>query len=110
METMFGVLLGYILRGTTGSEGFRDLVDSAKSVTGTQEFQNMIHAAKSHAAHVVRDVSETLSQGADQLADVLTAGIPAGGAVEPAEWETWPPPTRKQSRPFSEDVTWPDRS
>jgi hypothetical protein len=109
METMFGVVLGYVLRGTTGSQGFRELVDSARAVTGTREFQNMLDAAKSHAAHVVKDLSETLSQGADQLADVLTAGVPAGGAVEPAEWESWPPGPRRQSRPFSDDVTWPGR-
>jgi hypothetical protein len=109
METMFGVMLGYVLRGTTGSQGFRELVDSARAVTGTREFQNMMHAARSHAAHVVKDLTETLSQGADQLADVLTAGGPAAGAVEPAEWESWPPPPRRQSRPFPDDVAWPNR-
>ena len=109
METMFGVVLGYVLRGTTGSEGFREFVESARSVTGTPEFQNMVQAAKSHAANIVRDLSETLSQGADQLADALAAGVPNAGKVEPADWESWPPAPRKHPRPFSDEVAWPEQ-
>ena len=108
METLFGVLLGYVLRGTTGSDGFREVVESAKAVTGSQEFQSLIQATKSHAAHVMRDLSESLAQGADQLADVLSAGATVG-EVEPAEWEAWPPATRRHPRPFSDDAPWPNR-
>ena len=103
METLFGVVFGYVLRGTTESEGFREVVETVRAVTGTREFQNMIEATKSHAAHVLRDLSESLSQSADQLANVLTAGMPAGGTAEPAEWERWPSPIGKHSRPFSDE-------
>ena len=108
MQTLFGVVFGYVLRGTTGSEGFQEVVDSVRAVTGTREFQNMVDATKTHAAHMLRDLTESLSQGADQLANVLTAGIPAGGKAEPAEWEKWPPQTRKHPRPFSDDPSWPE--
>lgn len=107
MQTLFGVVFGYVLRGTTGSEGFREVVDSVRAVTGTPQFQNMVDATKTHAAHMIRDLSESLSNGADQLANVLTAGVSAAGKAEPAEWESWPPP-RKHSRPFSEDPSWPE--
>ena len=108
METLFGVVFGYVLRGTTGSEGFREVVESVRSVTGTPEFRNMIGATKSHAAHMLRDLSASLSQSADSIANVLTAGMPAGGEPEPAEWETWPPSTRKHPRPFPDDLSWPE--
>ena len=109
METMFGVLFGYMLRGTTGSEGFREFVDSARAVTGTPEFRSMVDAAKAHAATVIRDVTEQLSNNAGHLADALVAGQPAGAQVEPAEWEAWPPAPRKHDRPFSDEIPWPDR-
>lgn len=110
METLLGVVLGYVLRGTTGSEGFRELVESARSVTATDQFQSFVLAARSHAAHVIKDLSDSLSQTADQVAGAL-GGEAAGAAAgaEPAEWEVWPPADRRHGRPFPDDVTWPDR-
>ena len=109
METMFGVLLGYVLRGTTGSEGFREVMESARAVTGSREFQSLVDATRSHAAQVIRDLSESLSQNAGHVAYVVGGGAPTDAAVEPAEWEAWPPSPRTQSRPFSDDLPWPDR-
>lgn len=106
MGTLFGALFGYMLRGTTGSEGFQQMVESAQAVRTSPEFENLLRAAKSHAGFMIKDLSERLSQHADQVADVLTGDAPAAANAEPADWEAWPPPSGPKGRP-SEELHWP---
>lgn len=108
MGTLLGTVFGYLLRGTTGSEGFEQMVGSARAVGSSREFQNLVQAAKSHAGFMIKDVSATLARHADQVADALTGGASATASAAPADWEEWPRPPRGDGRPFSEDLKWPD--
>jgi hypothetical protein len=108
MGTLFGTVLGYVLRGTTGSEGFDKVVGSARAVGSSREFQSLVQAAKSHAGFMIKDLSAALSKHADQVAEVLTGESEATASAAPADWEEWPPPPRGSRRPFPDDVKWPD--
>ncbi len=107
MGTLFGAVFGYMLRGTTESEGFREMMESALAVKGSPEFENLLRSARSHAGFMIRDLTERLSQQADHIADALTADTPAPAKAQPAAWEVWPP-ARKHGRPFSDDPSWPE--
>ena len=109
MSTLLGALLGYVLRGTTGSQGFQELVAATRAVTDSQEFQNMIRAARSHTAFMIKDVTEALSRHGDHIADVLTTESSTAAVAQPADWEVWPPTARRHARPFSEDLEWATR-
>ena len=109
MSTLLGALLGYVLRGTTGSQGFQEMVESTRAVTSSPEFENMVRAARSHVAFMIKDLTETLSRHGDHLADVLTAEQSTAAVAQPADWETWPPPTSRHPRPFSDELEWGKR-
>jgi hypothetical protein len=107
MGTLVGAMFGYLFRGMTGSEGFNDMVESARAVANSREFDSLVQSAKLHASFMIRDVSERLSEQAGYLADVLSKDAPSVARAEPADWERWPPP-RKQGRPFADDLSWPE--
>lgn len=106
MGTLLGAVFGYVFRGMSGSEGFREVVESARAVKNSREFDSLVQSAKLHASHMVKDVSARLSEHGDQIAEVLSQGATPGGRGEAADWEAWPPQPRP-TRPFSDDVTWP---
>ena len=57
MGTLLGTVFGYLLRGTTGSEGFEQMLGSAREVGSSREFQNLVQAAKSRiSSGLVGDV------------------------------------------------------
>lgn len=87
MGTMLGVVLGYVLRGTTGSAGFNRVVDQAKAVGESPEFQGLVQAVKTHARHTLRDVTATLAQRAEQLSDVFEAEAESPPPTDP--WARW---------------------
>jgi hypothetical protein len=107
MGTLLGAVFGYVFRGMTGSEGFREMVESARALGNSSEFDSLVRSARSHAGFMIRDVSSKLSAQADSIAEVLTSDSLPVDRAEPADWEAWPPPG-KRDRPFSDDVSWPN--
>jgi hypothetical protein len=107
MGTLLGAVVGYVFRGMSGSEGFRDMVDSARAVGSSREFESLVRSARSHASFVLRDVTSRLSEQADSIAEALSAEAPSADRAEPADWETWPPPGRSE-RPFPDEMSWPN--
>jgi hypothetical protein len=107
MGTLFGAMFGYMFRGMTGSEGFNEVVDSARAVAGSREFDSLVQAAKLHASSIIRDVTERLSEQGGYLADALSKDASSAARAEPADWEQWPPPGTR-GRPFSGELRWPE--
>jgi hypothetical protein len=92
MGTLAGMVLGYILRGTKGSEGFPEVLAAASDVRDSAQFQNMVSAAKMHVGHTIRDLTETLARQGSELAERLE-GTPAP----------------RPPGPWDEDIPWPRR-
>lgn len=80
MDTLFGIMFGYVLRGTTESEGFREIRDTVERITDTDEFRSFVGAVKDHARVLLRDLSNNLSQHADHFSEAIAS---SGGEVLP---------------------------
>ena len=106
MGTLLGAVFGYVFRGMSGSEGFHEMVESARAVKNSREFESLVQSAKLHASHMVKDVSARLSEHGGQIAEALSQGVTPGVRAEAADWEAWPPKLRP-TRPFSDDANWP---
>src|SRR5687768_12909714 len=107
MGTLLGTVFGYLVRGTTGREGFEQTSGPAREVGSPREFQSLVQAAKSQAGSMIKDASATPARHADQVADALTGEATASAG--PPDWEERPPPRpSRERRPVSEDVKWPD--
>jgi hypothetical protein len=71
METLVGVVLGYVLRGATGSRGFNEVMEQSKAVKDSDEFKGLVRAVRNHGRTVLRDLSVTLAQRAEEIAGML---------------------------------------
>jgi hypothetical protein len=109
MGTLFGAMFGYVFRGMTGSEGFNQVLESARAVASSREFDSLVQSAKLHASSIIRDVTETLSEQGGYLADALSKNASPAARSEPADWEQWPPPGTRGGRSFTDELRWPER-
>ena len=71
METLVGVILGYVLRGTTGSAGFNEVLEQSRAVRESDEFKGLVRAVRHHSRTVLHDLTTTLSERAEQVAGLL---------------------------------------
>jgi hypothetical protein len=86
METLVGVVLGYVLRGATGSQGFNEVVAQTKAVTGSDEFKGLVRAVRQHGRTMLHDLSVTLAQQAEGVAGMLE---PESLPEPPNPWARW---------------------
>jgi hypothetical protein len=86
METLVGVVLGYVLRGATGSAGFNEVLEQTKVVRDSDEFKGLMKAMRHHGRNVLRDLSLTLAERAEGVAGMLEAEeLPE----PPNPWARW---------------------
>jgi hypothetical protein len=86
METLVGVVLGYVLRGATGSRGFNEVMEQTKAVTDSDEFKGLVRAVRHHGRTVLHDLSITLAQRAEGMAEMLE---PERLPEPPNPWARW---------------------
>jgi hypothetical protein len=86
METLVGVILGYVLRGATGSRGFNEVLEQSRAVRESDEFQGLVRAVRHHGRTVLHDLSVTLAQRAEEVAGVLE---PDHLPEPPNPWARW---------------------
>lgn len=86
METLVGVVLGYVLRGATGSQGFNEVLAQSRAVRESPEFQGLVRAVRHHSQAVLHDLSVTLAQRAEDVAGMLE---PEPLADPPNPWARW---------------------
>jgi hypothetical protein len=86
METLVGVVLGYVLRGATGSQGFNEVMAQTKAVTETEEFKGLVRAMRHHGRTVLHDLSITLAQRAEGVAQLME---PDPLPEPPNPWARW---------------------
>jgi len=86
METLVGVILGYVLRGTTGSRGFNEVLEQSRAVRESDEFKGFVRAVRNHGRNVLHDLSVTLAQRAEEVAGVLE---PERLPDPPNAWARW---------------------
>lgn len=86
METLVGVVLGYVLRGATGSQGFNEVMAQTKAVTESDEFKGLMRAVRHHGRTVLHDLSVTLAQRAEGVAGMLE---PEPLSEPPNPWARW---------------------
>ncbi|MDQ1506377.1 MAG: hypothetical protein QOD57_4104 [Actinomycetota bacterium] len=86
METLFGIVIGYVLRGTTGSQGFSEVLEQSKAVTESDEFRGLVRAMRHHGVTVLHDLSVTLAQRAEGFAGLLE---PEPLPDPPNPWAHW---------------------
>jgi hypothetical protein len=86
METLVGVVLGYVLRGATGSRGFNEVMEQTKAVKDSDEFKGLVRAVRHHGRTVLHDLSITLAQRAEGMADMLE---PESLPEPPNPWARW---------------------
>jgi hypothetical protein len=86
METLVGVVLGYVLRGATGSQGFNEVMAQTKAVTETDEFKGLVRAMRHHGRTVLHDLSITLAQRAEGVAQLME---PDPLPEPPNPWARW---------------------
>ena len=86
METLVGVVLGYVLRGATGSQGFNEVVEQTRALRESDEFQGLVRAVRHHGRNVLHDLSRTLAQRAEDLAGIVE---PEGLPEPPNPWARW---------------------
>lgn len=60
MGVLFAFAVGYTLGTKAGHRGFEELVCSIKEIRESEEFHAMLAAARSHAGHVLKEVSDLL--------------------------------------------------
>ena len=80
------MILGYVLRGATGSEGFNEVLHQSRTVRESDEFQGLVRAVRHHSRTVLHDLTVTLAQRAEQVAGLLEAEeLPES----PNPWARW---------------------
>ena len=86
METLVGVILGYVLRGATGSQGFNEVLEQSRAVRDSDEFKGLVRAVRHHGRTVLHDLTVTLAERAEQVAGLLEAEqLPE----PPDHWARW---------------------
>jgi hypothetical protein len=86
METLVGVVLGYVLRGATGSQGFNEVLDQTRALRESDEFKGLVRAVRHHGRTVFHDLSMTLAQRAEEVAGMLE---PERLPEPPTPWARW---------------------
>jgi len=86
METLVGVVLGYVLRGVTGSAGFNEVIEESRRVRQSDEFQGFVRAVRKHGRTVLHDLTVTLAQRAEEVAGILE---PEHLPEPPNPWARW---------------------
>ncbi|HZQ78133.1 MAG TPA: hypothetical protein VFE55_12435 [Acidimicrobiia bacterium] len=86
METLVGVILGYVLRGATGSAGFNEVLEQSRAVRDSDEFRGLVRAVRHHSRTVLHDLTVTLAERAEQVAGVLE---PESLPDPPNPWARW---------------------
>jgi hypothetical protein len=86
METLVGVVLGYVLRGATGTQGFNEVMAQTKAVTESDEFKGLVRAVRHHGRTVLHDLSITLAQRAENVAEMME---PESLPEPPNPWARW---------------------
>ena len=71
METLVGMILGYVLRGTTGSAGFNEVMEQSRALRESDEFKGLVRAVRNHGRSVLHDLTATLSERAGQVSGLL---------------------------------------
>lgn len=73
MRTMFGFAVGYLVGSKAGSEGYDELVRSAKAIRDSEEVQHFVALLREHASHVLREVGDWVggAEGTPTLEDLL---------------------------------------
>jgi len=97
METLVGVVLGYVLRGATGSQGFNEVLEQSRAVRESDEFKGLVRAVRHHSLNVLHDLTVTLAQRAEDVAGMLE---PERLPEPPNPWARWGmSPTGEQDPP-----------
>jgi hypothetical protein len=86
METLVGVVLGYVLRGATGSQGFSEVLEQSRALRESNEFKGLVRAVRHHGVNVLHDLSVTLSQRAEDFAEMME---PERLPDPPNPWARW---------------------
>lgn len=58
MGTLFGFAIGYLVGSKAGSEGYDDLVRSAKAILDSEEFHSFLAVLRDHARKGLQQLSE----------------------------------------------------
>ena len=58
MGTLFGFAVGYLLGSKAGTEGYEELVRSAKAILDSEEFQSFLDILRDHARSGLQQLSE----------------------------------------------------
>jgi hypothetical protein len=99
METLVGVVLGYVLRGVTGSSGFNEVLEQSRAVRESDEFKGFVRAVRNHGRTVLHDLTVTLAQRAEEVAGILE---PERLPEPPNPWARWgvsPTAPKREQRP-----------
>ena len=86
METLVGVVLGYVLRGATGSEGFNQVMEQSRALRDSDEFKGLVRAVRNHSRSLLHDLTATLSERAGQVSGLLE---PEELPEPPNPWARW---------------------
>jgi hypothetical protein len=64
MGLLMAFVVGYVVGGRGGGEGFDEVVASLQAVRDSQEVEDLLVALRSHAGHVLKELGSRLEGGA----------------------------------------------
>jgi hypothetical protein len=59
-------IAGYVVGGRGGNEGFDEVVSALRALGESQEVEDLIKVLRSHAGHVLREVSKLLDPNVEE--------------------------------------------
>ncbi|MEO7430034.1 MAG: hypothetical protein ABIY48_11710 [Acidimicrobiales bacterium] len=67
MGTLFGFAVGYLLGTKAGSEGYDELLRSAKAILDSEEFKSFLAVLREHGQQGLRQLSEWVGGEGESL-------------------------------------------